>query len=62
MTALPQGLRGNFEIERARMHFAHEHAEPRMVPVKAAIVDARILRAPRLGNPALAGLEGAMTP
>jgi hypothetical protein len=32
-----------------------------MAPAKAAIAGARILRAPRLDNPAFAGLEGAMT-
>jgi len=43
------------------MHFAHEHAEPRLAPAKAATVGARILRAPRLNYPADAGLEDAMT-
>jgi hypothetical protein len=42
------------------MNFAHKHAEPRMAPAKAADAFGRILRAPRLDNPAFAGLEGAM--
>jgi hypothetical protein len=63
MSALPQELRDNFEIKETKtMRFAQTHAEPRMTPAKAAIVAARILRAPRLDNPAFAGLEGAMTP
>jgi hypothetical protein len=43
------------------MQFAQMYAGPRMAPAKAATIDARILRAPWLENPAMAGLEGAMT-
>jgi hypothetical protein len=62
MSALPRRLREEIrERERNRMNFTQKHAEPRMAPAKAAAVYARILRASWLDNPAMAGLEGAMT-
>ncbi|WP_395018766.1 hypothetical protein [Dongia sp.] len=43
------------------MNFVQEHAEQRMAPAQAAVAGARILRAVKLDNPAVAGWEGAMT-